>query len=183
MHQQELDDSIFVANSDITAEDLAQAGLDEPQSNAFIAEFRAHLLREASTAPQSKSSGSSDTDEPDIPDPKPSCKDMGITWRWAAVGGCCVVVCDSCAAFDDSVPRYQSDDGLAFSEFDESVASLLESALVGGQTLVRLAEKNWSFDLVAMTQTNERVRFIFAMYCYTDLHVTIWSLDFIKASN
>lgn len=98
MPQQELDDSIFVANSDITAEDLAQAGLDEPQSNAFIAEFRAHLLREASTAPQSEPSGSSDTDEPDIPNPKPSCKDMGITWRWAAVGGCCVVVCDSCAA-------------------------------------------------------------------------------------
>ena len=93
-----------------------------------------------------------------------------------------MVVCDSCAAFDDSVPRYQSYDGLAFREFDESVASLLESALVGGQTHVRLVEKNWSFDLVAMTQTNERVRFIFVIYWYTDLHLTIGSLDFIKAS-
>jgi hypothetical protein len=83
MPQQELDDSIFVANADITAEDLAQAGLDEAQSNAFIAEFRAHLLREASTAAPSESSSSSDTDEPRIPPPPPSCKDMGITWRWA----------------------------------------------------------------------------------------------------
>ena len=55
--------------------------------------------------------------------------------------------------------------------------------MVGGQTLVRLVEKNWSFDLVAMTQTNERVRFIFVIYWYTDLHLTIGSLDFIKASN
>jgi hypothetical protein len=60
--------------------------------------------------------------------------------------------------------RWQSDDGLKFNDFDSVTVSLLERARIDGQHQVRVAGKNWSFDLVAMTQTNMAVRLCYDLF-------------------
>ena len=62
------------------------------------------------------------------------------------------------SAFDGCVCRWQSDDGSKFNDFDAVTVSLLERARIDGQHQAQVAERNWSFDLVAMTQTNVTVR-------------------------
>ena len=85
--------------------------------------------------------------------------------RWLLFGGAClycwfesVSVCQDCVAFDETFFRWESDDGSKFNDFDPNTSSRLETALATGLPRFEISERNWLFDLVAMTQTNIRVR-------------------------
>ena len=52
--------------------------------------------------------------------------------------------------------KWESDDGSKFNDFDPDTSSRLETALATGLPRFEISERNWLFDLVAMTQTNLR---------------------------